>query len=101
MIEVLGERVLVRADKPEEKTEGGIVLQEAAKDKPVSGTIVLVSKNCSFKPGQRIYYFSYSGTKMRLKLTDKLEEFEFLPIKEILAKEVEKTLGQKVTDGIN
>lgn len=41
----LGERVVIRPDKAEEVSAGGIVLPEAAQEKPTSGTVIAVGSS--------------------------------------------------------
>lgn len=88
----LGDKVLVRPSKGEEKTKSGIVLPDTAKDKPNEGEVVAVGpgrKNdegkvitIDVKAGDVVIYASYSGTKV------KVNEEEYLIISEndILAK---------------
>lgn len=86
-IQPLGDRVLVKALEPEEKTKGGIVLPDTAKEKPQEGKVIAVGKgraldNGSIQPlevkvGDKILYGKYSGTEITTK-----EGEEYLIIKE-------------------
>jgi chaperonin GroES len=82
----LGDRILVRPLEAEEKTKGGIILPDTAKEKPQEGRVVAVGKGkvlddgkvqpLEVKPGDKILYGKYSGTEI------KLEDEEHLIIKE-------------------
>ena len=72
----LADRVVVKAAEAEEKTKGGIILPDTAKEKPVEGTIVAagpgkVSENgelvkMSIKVGDKVLYGKYSGTEVTI-----------------------------------
>ena len=51
-IQPLGDRVLVKRLEAEEKTKGGIVLPESAKEKPQKGEIVAVGKGKVLESGK-------------------------------------------------
>ena len=82
----LGDRILVKPLEAEEKTKGGIILPDTAKEKPQEGRVVAVGKGkvlddgkvqpSEVKPGDKILYGKYSGTEI------KLEDEEHLIIKE-------------------
>ncbi len=82
----LGDRILVKPLEAEEKTKGGIILPDTAKEKPQEGRVVAVGKGkvlddgkvqpLEVKPGDKILYGKYSGTEI------KLEDDEQLIIKE-------------------
>lgn len=73
-IQPLGDRIVVRPLEAEEKTKGGIVLPDTAKEKPQEGKVVAVGKgkindSGKFQPmevkvGDRILYGKYSGTEI-------------------------------------
>ena len=50
-IKPLGDRVVVKIMDREEKTQGGIVLPDTAKEKPQQGKVVAVGPNASEKAG--------------------------------------------------
>ncbi len=85
-IHPLGDRVLVKALESEEKTRGGIVLPDTAKEKPQKGEIVAVGggkvledgtkKTLEVKIGDKIIYGKYSGTEI------KVEDQEYLILRE-------------------
>ncbi|MCM8781159.1 MAG: co-chaperone GroES [Candidatus Omnitrophica bacterium] len=86
-IQPLGDYVVVRPLEAEEKTKGGIVLPDTAKEKPQQGEVIAVGKgklleNGNIQPpevkvGDKILYGKYSGTEFNTK-----DGEEFLIIKE-------------------
>ena len=52
-VKPLGDRVVVRRAASEEKTSGGILLPDSAKDKPQRGTVVAVGNGKLLKDGSR------------------------------------------------
>ena len=73
----LGNKVLIKRDEAETKTESGIYLPEGAKDKPKSGTIQAVGNGnintetgdripLSVKKGDKVIFTSYAGTEVKL-----------------------------------
>lgn len=75
-IRPLHDRVLVEPLEAEEKTAGGIIIPDTAKEKPMEGKIVAVgsgSKNdegkvspLDVKKGDRILYGKWSGTEVKV-----------------------------------
>ncbi|OGX25897.1 MAG: co-chaperone GroES [Omnitrophica WOR_2 bacterium RIFCSPHIGHO2_01_FULL_48_9] len=73
-IKPLGDRILVKPLEALEKTKGGILLPETAKEKPHEGKVVAVGKGkvlesgkvqeMEVKAGDRILYGKYSGTEV-------------------------------------
>lgn len=76
-LQPLGDRVIVKPLEAEEKTKGGIVLPDTAKEKPQEGEIVAAGKGkvldngkpkeLEVKVGDRVLYGKYSGTEVKLK----------------------------------
>ena len=76
-IQPLADRIVVKALEAEEKTKGGIVLPDTAKEKPQEGEVIAVGKgktleNGSVQPlevkvGDRILYGKYSGSEIRTR----------------------------------
>lgn len=65
------DRVLVEAAAAEEKTAGGIIIPDTAKEKPQKGTIIAVGAGkkdepMTLKVGQTVFYGKYSGTEIML-----------------------------------
>ncbi len=76
-IRPLDDRVVVQPFEAEEVTAGGIVLPEAAREKPNQGKVValgpgkLIEKTgergkMSLKLGDRVFYGKYSGTEVEI-----------------------------------
>lgn len=82
----LGDRVIVRPLEQEEKTKGGIILPDTAKEKPMQGEVVAVGpgrKNdkgevqpMDVKVGDKVLYGKYAGTEV------KIDEQEYLILRE-------------------
>ncbi|HDP67629.1 MAG TPA: co-chaperone GroES [Candidatus Marinimicrobia bacterium] len=72
----LADRVVVKPSEAEEKTTGGIILPDTAKEKPQEGTVVAVgpgkvSENgtkvaMEVKVGDKVLYGKYSGTEVTI-----------------------------------
>ena len=81
-IRPLGDRVLVQRVEAEEKTAGGILLPESAKEKPKEGIIVSLGEgktldngektSFSVKAGDRVLFTSYAGTEVKFDGDDYL-----------------------------
>jgi chaperonin GroES len=90
-VKPLGDRILVKVSEAEEKTAGGILLPDTAKEKPQVGEVVQVGPgkrddNGSFqamevKVGDKVLYSKYAGTDIKLGG----DEFVLLSEKDILA----------------
>lgn len=67
-IKPLGERIVVKPEKQEEKTEGGIYLPETAtKDKPQKGEVIAVGPDFKgVKKGDTVIFAKYGGTEVKL-----------------------------------
>ncbi len=68
-IQPLADRVLVRPAAVEEKTIGGIIIPDSAKEKPLQGDIIAVGNGTKDEPmlltaGDRILYGKYAGTEI-------------------------------------
>jgi chaperonin GroES len=73
----LQDRILVQRVKEEEKTKGGIIIPDTAKEKPAEGKIVSVGKGKldengkriapEVKKGNRILFGKYSGTEVKIE----------------------------------
>ena len=72
----LGDRLLVERLEAEEKTAGGIVLPDTAKEKPIQGKVIAVGEGrrtedgklvpMQVKKGDKILFGKYSGTEVKL-----------------------------------
>ena len=78
----LHDRVVVRRVQSEEKTAGGIIIPDTAKEKPSEGEIVAVGEGArkdsgelipmSVKAGDRVLFGKWSGTEVKLNGEDLL-----------------------------
>ncbi|MCC7269040.1 MAG: co-chaperone GroES [Caulobacteraceae bacterium] len=78
----LGDRVLVRRVEEEEKTKGGIIIPDTAKEKPQEGEVISVGPGArdedgdyikmDVKAGDRILFGKWSGTEIKLEGEDLL-----------------------------
>ncbi|AKM08051.1 co-chaperone GroES [Pelagerythrobacter marensis] len=78
----LHDRVLVRRIEAEEKTAGGIIIPDSAKEKPSEGEIVSVGSGAKaedgtvtpldVKAGDRVLFGKWSGTEVKLDGEDLL-----------------------------
>ena len=73
----LHDRVIVKADAAEEKTAGGIIIPDTAKEKPQRGTVVAVGAGkkdepVTVKAGDTVLYGKYSGTEISIDGQDLL-----------------------------
>lgn len=66
MLEMLNTYILVKPDKPEEMTEGGIAVPDTAKEKPISGTIIACHDPTFLN--NRVFYPSYEPLTISYKL---------------------------------
>ena len=93
----LHDRVLVRRIEAEEKTAGGIIIPDTAKEKPMEGEVVAVGPGArdesgklvelAVKTGDRILFGKWSGTEVRISGEDLLimKESDILGIVEATA----------------
>jgi chaperonin GroES len=68
-IKPLADRVLVEAAAAEDKTAGGIIIPDTAKEKPQKGTVVAVGPGKKDEPmtvkvGDSVLYGKYAGTEI-------------------------------------
>ncbi len=90
-VKPLGDRVFVKISEAEEKTAGGIILPDNAKEKPQVGEIVAVGPgkrnddgsrtDPDVKVGDKVLYSKYAGTDIKLGT----EDYVLLSEKDILA----------------
>ena len=85
-IRPLHDRILVRRLEAEQRTRGGIIIPDSAKEKPIEGEVIAVGagkaddkgniRALEVKAGDRILFGKYSGTEV------KVDEVEHLIIRE-------------------
>jgi chaperonin GroES len=73
-VKPLADRILVKPLEPEEKTKGGIIIPDNAKEKPQKGEVVAVGPGkiadngqkivMELKKGDKVLYGKYSGTEV-------------------------------------
>ena len=76
-IKPLGDRVVIKPAPQEEKTKGGIILPDTAKEKPVVGEVIAAGPGrrlddgkmitLDLKVGDKVLYGKYSGTEVTLE----------------------------------
>ena len=82
----LQDRILVQRVKEEDKTKGGIIIPDTAKEKPIEGKVIAAGKGklseegkriaLEVKKGDRVLFGKYSGTEV------KIEDEEYLIMRE-------------------
>ena len=78
----LHDRVVVRRIEAEERTKGGIIIPDTAKEKPQEGEVIAVGPGArdetgkiqplDVKPGNRVLFGKWSGTEVRIDGEDLL-----------------------------
>jgi len=76
-VKPLADRVLVEPAPAEEKTAGGIIIPDTAKEKPQKGTIVAIGNGKKDEPmtvkvGDKVLYGKYAGTEIIIEGTEYL-----------------------------
>ncbi len=77
MLKPIGDKVIVKPKAEEEKTSGGIILPDTAKEKPQEGTVIAVGpgsmlengerRPMSVKEGDNVIYSKYGGTEVTVE----------------------------------
>ncbi|MFO8031055.1 MAG: co-chaperone GroES [Desulfohalobiaceae bacterium] len=73
----LHDRVLLKRLEEEEKTKGGIIIPDTAKEKPIKGEVVATGPGkmsddgkrmeMSVKPGDQVMFNKYAGTEIKIE----------------------------------
>jgi chaperonin GroES len=73
----LQDRILVQRVKEEDKTKGGIIIPDTAKEKPIEGKVIAAGKGklseegkriaLEVKKGDRILFGKYSGSEVKVE----------------------------------
>ncbi len=76
-IKPLHDRILVKSLEEEEKTKGGIIIPDSAKEKPMEGEVIAVGAGkvaddgkripLDVKAGDRVLYNKYGGTEVKIE----------------------------------
>jgi chaperonin GroES len=98
----LGDRVVVRRVKEEQKTAGGIIIPDTAQEKPQEGEIVAVGPGArdedgkriapEVAAGQRVLFGKWSGTEVKIDGEDLLimKESDIMGVIEVTTKSSKK-----------
>ncbi|WGS64464.1 co-chaperone GroES [Marinitoga aeolica] len=84
-VKPLGNRLLIKPVIEEKKTEGGIVLPDTAKEKPMRAEVVAIGNiddDVEINVGDHVIFAKYSGTE--IKVDD--EDYILIDVDDILAK---------------
>jgi chaperonin GroES len=75
-VKPLQDRILIKRIEEEERTKGGIIIPDAAKEKPQEGKVVAIGDGktlesgqkapLTVKPGDKILFGKYSGTEIKV-----------------------------------
>ena len=75
-IRPLQDRIIVKRIEEEEKTKGGIIIPDTAKEKPIEGKVIAVGNGkvledgkvrpLDIKAGDRVLFSKYAGTEVKL-----------------------------------
>jgi len=75
-LQPLGDRIVLEREESEERTAGGIVLPDTAKNKPARGTVVAIGDGrllddgkrgkLQVKVGDRVLFSSYAGDEFKI-----------------------------------
>jgi chaperonin GroES len=78
----LGDRIAVRVLQQEEKTAGGIIIPDTAKEKPIQGEVVAVGdgvyeengkrRPLEIKVGDRVIFGKWAGTEVKINNSELL-----------------------------
>jgi chaperonin GroES len=75
-IRPLQDRIILKRIPEEEKTKGGIIIPDTAKEKPLEGLVVAVGNGkvledgevrpLGIKPGDRVLFIKYAGNEVKI-----------------------------------
>jgi len=81
-IRPLHDRIIIRRVKEEEKSRGGIIIPDTAKEKPAEGEVMAVGngkilengtvRKLDVKAGDRVLFAKYNGTEVKVEGEDRL-----------------------------
>ena len=81
-IRPLQDRILVRRLEAEQRTKGGIIIPDSAKEKPIEGEVVAIGngkvledgtvRKLDVKVGDRVLFGKYSGTEVKIDGEERL-----------------------------
>jgi len=78
----LHDRILVKRVESDQKTKGGIIIPDTAKEKPIEGEVIAVGNGklmedgklraLEVKAGDRVLFGKYSGTEIKIEGEERL-----------------------------
>jgi chaperonin GroES len=74
-VKPLADRVMVKLEKNEAKTAGGLLIPDTAQEKTQQGVVVEIGDDnevIKVKPGQKVMYDKYAGTQIKIDGEDHL-----------------------------
>ncbi len=81
-IRPLQDRIIIKRIPEEEKTKGGIIIPDTAKEKPLEGLVVAVGngkvledgkvRRLDVKPGDRVLFSKFAGSEVKIDGEDRL-----------------------------
>ncbi|HEX4478622.1 MAG TPA: co-chaperone GroES [Polyangiaceae bacterium] len=81
-IRPLQDRVIVKRVEEEQKTKGGIIIPDSAKEKPIEGEVIAVGNGkvqedgkvrpLDIKKGDRVLFGKYAGTEVKIENVEHL-----------------------------
>ncbi len=81
-IRPLQDRILLKRVKEEEKSKGGIIIPDTAKEKPIEGEVIAIGngkvlddgtvRKIDLKVGDRVLFGKYSGTEVKIDGEERL-----------------------------
>ena len=76
-VKPLGDRVIVKLEKNEAKTAGGIIIPDTAQEKTQQGVVIEVGpgtekEKITVKKGDKVMYDKYAGTQVKINGEDHL-----------------------------
>jgi chaperonin GroES len=83
-VKPLADRVMVKLEKNEAKTAGGIIIPDTAQEKTQQGTVVEIGDDkdvIKVKAGQKVMYDKYAGTQVKIDSS----EYLILKMSDIIA----------------
>lgn len=88
-IKPIGDRILVEPLELQKQTEGGIIIPDTAKEKPITGKIIEIGTSedvtNNFKVGDKVIYSKYGGDE----ITIDNKELKIIQFSDVLAKIVD------------
>jgi chaperonin GroES len=83
-IQPLNDLILIKLVEADEKTSGGIIIPDTAKEAPAEGIVEAIAAGASeeITIGDRVIYRKFAGDEMKLDGTD----YKLVPVGDLLAK---------------